>query len=68
LAPVARIHRMLRRREHQRPGLEHVRQRAGVILGVRLDLREGDMARWRSRTCGSRDWSPASGRSRSHRP
>src|SRR5262245_4028510 len=35
---------MLGRREHQRAGLEHVRQRARIVLRVRLDLREGDVA------------------------
>src|SRR6185295_1035694 len=44
LAPVARIDRMLGRRENERTRLEHVRQRAGIILRLRLDFREGDVA------------------------
>ena len=35
---------MLGRREHQRAGLEHVRQRARIVLRVRRDLGEGDVA------------------------
>ena len=35
---------MLRRREHQRAGLQHVRQRAGIVLRVGRDLGEGDVA------------------------
>src|SRR5262249_5575066 len=44
LAPVTQVHGVLRRREDQRAGLEHVRQRAGIIVGVGLDLGEGDVA------------------------
>ena len=33
-----------RRREHQRAGIEHVRQRAGIILRVGRDLGEGHVA------------------------
>src|SRR5215216_249632 len=41
--PVAHVHRMVGRGEHQRARLEHVRQRAGIILCVWLDLGEGDV-------------------------
>ena len=44
LAPVFQIDRMTRRREHQRAGIEHVRQRAGIILRVGRDFGEGDVA------------------------
>ena len=44
LAPVAQINRPRRRREHQRAGIEHVRQGAGIILGVGRDLRRRDVA------------------------
>ena len=44
LAEVAQIDRMLRRREHQRAGIEHVRQRAGIVLRIGCDLGEGDVA------------------------
>ena len=44
LAPVAQIERRVRRREHQRAGIEHVRQRAGIILRIGRDLREGLVA------------------------
>ena len=42
-APVSQIDRMLRRREDQRAGLEHVRQRAGIVLRVRRNFRESDV-------------------------
>jgi hypothetical protein len=44
LAPVAQVDRMPRRREDEGAGPEHVRQRAGVVLGIRLDFGEGDVA------------------------
>ena len=44
LAPVFQIDRMARRREHQRAGIEHVRQRAGIILRIGRDFGEGDVA------------------------
>ena len=33
-----------RRREHQRAGIEHVRQRAGIILRIGRNFRKGDVA------------------------
>src|SRR5271167_3560347 len=45
LAPVAHIiDRMLRRIENQGAGLEHVRRSAWIVLRIRGDLGEGDMA------------------------
>src|SRR6516162_2747157 len=45
LAPVAQIiDRMLWRAEHQRAGPEHVRQSAWIVLRIRRDFGEGDMA------------------------
>ena len=44
LAPVAQVDRVLGRREHQRAGVEHVRQRAGIVLRIGRDLGEGDVA------------------------
>ena len=44
LAPVAQIRHGLPRREHQRAGVKHVRQRARIILRVRRDFRGRDMA------------------------
>jgi hypothetical protein len=38
LAPIFQINRMSGRREHQRAGIEHVRQRAGIIFRVRWNL------------------------------
>jgi len=38
LAPIFQIDRMSGRREHQRAGIEHVRQRAGIIFRVRWNL------------------------------
>ena len=43
LAEVAQVDRMLRRREHQRAGIDHVRQDAGIVLRVGRDLGEGDV-------------------------
>ena len=43
-APVAQVDRMARRREHQRAGVDHVRQRAWIVLRVRRDFGEGDVA------------------------
>ena len=43
LAPVFQIDRMARRREHQRAGIEHVRQRAGIILRIGRNFGEGDV-------------------------
>ena len=45
LAPVAQVRHVLLRREHQRAGVEHVRQRARIILRVRRDLGRRDVAR-----------------------
>jgi hypothetical protein len=46
LAPVAHIiDRVLRRVENQGASLEHVRQSARIVLRLRRDLGEGDMAR-----------------------
>src|SRR5262249_60111707 len=39
--PVAQIDRAFGRLEHQRCRLQHVRQRAGIVLGVRGDFRKG---------------------------
>ena len=44
LAPVVHIDRMLRRIENQRARLEHVRQSARIVLRIRRDLGEGDIA------------------------
>ena len=44
LAPIAQIDRVRRRCEHQRAGINHVRQCARIILGVGWDLGKGDMA------------------------
>ena len=44
LRPVAQIDRMPRRREDQRAGIEHVRQRAGIVLRVGRDFRERHVA------------------------
>jgi len=38
LRPVAQINLMCRRREHQRPWLQHVWQRAGIVLRIRRDF------------------------------
>jgi hypothetical protein len=43
-SPVAQIHGLLGRRKDQRAGLEHVRQSAWIILRVRCDLGNGDVA------------------------
>jgi len=42
--PVARVDRMLGRGEDERGGLEHVRQRTGIVLWVGQNLGEGDVA------------------------
>src|SRR5260370_8315479 len=44
LAPIAEIDGARGRREHQRTGIEHVRQRAGIVVGVRRDFPERDVA------------------------
>ena len=36
---------MFRRREDERPGEDHVRKRAGIVLRIRRDFRNGDMSR-----------------------
>ena len=41
LAPVLQIDRTLRRREHQRARVKHVRQRVGIVLRVRRNFGEG---------------------------
>jgi hypothetical protein len=42
--PVAQIDRARRRGEDERSGIEHVRQRAWIILRVGRDFSEGDVA------------------------
>src|SRR5262245_16850636 len=44
LRPIAEIDGMLWRCEHQRAGVEHVRQRVGIVLRVRRHFCRGDMA------------------------
>jgi hypothetical protein len=44
LRPVAKIDRALWRTEDERARPQHVRQRARIVLRVRLDLGEGDVA------------------------
>src|SRR4051794_30883020 len=43
LAPVAQIRYAWRRREHQRAGVEHMRQSTGVILRIGRKFGEGDV-------------------------
>ena len=43
-APVAQVDRPRRGREHQRAGVEHVRQCAGIIFRLGRDLRRRDVA------------------------
>ena len=43
LAPVAEIDCVFWRIENERPGLEHVRQSARIVLRIWRDLGEGDM-------------------------
>lgn len=43
-AAVAQVYWMVRRREHERTGIEHVRQRARVVLGVRRKLGKSGVA------------------------
>ena len=45
LAEVAQIDRVLRRREHQRARVDHVRQDAGIVLRVGRNLRDRDVTR-----------------------
>ncbi len=45
LAPVAQIDRPRWRREHQRAGIDHVRQGAGIVLWVGRHLGKGLVAR-----------------------
>jgi hypothetical protein len=44
LTPVAQIGEARRRREDQRTGVEHVRQRTGIVFGIRRNFRKGYMA------------------------
>src|ERR1700758_1633374 len=44
LAPVFQIDGMPRRRENQRAGIEHVRQRAGIIFRIGWNLSESHMS------------------------
>ena len=44
LRPVAQINRMLRRRENQRAGFEHVRQSARIVLWIGRDFGKRDIA------------------------
>ena len=44
LTPVAQIDRARRRREDERAGIEHMRQRARIILRVGRNLGKGDVA------------------------
>ena len=44
LTPVAQIDWARRLREDKRPGIEHVRQRARIVLRVRRNLGKGDVA------------------------
>ncbi len=56
------------RREHQRARIKHVRQRAGIILRIGRDLREGDVTGRLDEFLELRGSSPACGRSRRRRP
>ena len=40
LTPVAKIDRPRRRRKNKRPGIEHVRQRAGIVFGIGRNSRQ----------------------------
>ena len=42
-APIAKVDGVLWRCEHQRAGIEHVRQRAGIVFRIGWDLRGGDV-------------------------
>ena len=42
-APIFQIDRMIRRREHQRAGIEHVRQRAGIAFWIGRNFGKGDV-------------------------
>src|SRR6516165_9835301 len=44
LAEVSEIDRTIGRREHQRAGIEHVRQRAGIFFRIRRNFGEGSVA------------------------
>jgi DNA-binding phage protein len=44
VTPVTQVDRVPRRREDQRTSLEHVRQRAGIIVRIGLDFSEGNVA------------------------
>jgi hypothetical protein len=44
LAPVGKIDRLAGRREDETTRLQHVRQRARVVLGIGRDLGPGDVA------------------------
>ena len=44
LAPVAEINGPRRRRKHQRTGIDHMRQRAGIVLRIGRDFGESDVA------------------------
>ena len=44
LAPIAQIDGVPRWVEDQRPSPQHMRQRSGIVLWVRRDLRKGDIA------------------------
>ena len=68
LRPVAKVHSVRRRAEHQRARLEHVRQSAGIVLSLGRDLGEGDVLGLVSEATGTRRSSPARDRSRTRRP
>ena len=44
LAEVAEADRMIGRQEHQRARVDHVREHPGIILRIRRNLGDGDVA------------------------